>query len=68
MADDWTLTPAQFYWMKAHHVIIENAYANDDMAALTAMSETDTYAYAFGDMSWDEAYDRYEDAIEGEPT
>lgn len=74
MADDWTLTIEQQAWMEARHRKIYAAYMwlasrnewNGRM--LFAELKADGFKDVFGDMSWDEAYDRYEDAIEGEPT
>lgn len=61
MDNDWTLTPQQKAYMDEHTAEIEAAYANEDMATLNRLYGSMRYRMAFGDMSWDEAYDRYEE-------
>lgn len=60
-ADEWALTGAQLAFMVQHHEMIETAYDQDDVAALDALAESPEYKALFGDMPWDEAYDRYEE-------
>ena len=60
--DDWTLTTAQMMFMMNHHNFIMAAYAEGgDLKSLNEIIDTDEYRTAFGNMSWDEAFDRYED-------
>lgn len=58
--NDWMLNATQMLFMLQHHNPIETAYADDDMEFLRSLSKTEAYLVAFGDMPWDEAYDRYE--------
>ncbi len=58
--DDWTLNAAQMIFMLQHHNPIETAYADDDVEFLRLLSKSEAYRAAFGDMPWDEPYDRYE--------
>lgn len=66
--DEWTLTAEQFAVMVNCHNLIEDAYAaakNGDDATfhriLDEIIASPEYQAAFGEMSWDEAYDRYEE-------
>lgn len=60
MSDDWTLTEAQADFMDSRYWEIVTAYDTDDMPTLRAIAASDEYKALFGDMSWDEAYDRFE--------
>lgn len=62
--DDWTLDADQMIFMLQHHNAIEAAYEKDDTAYLKRLANSDEYKAIFGDMSFDEAYDRYETVIE----
>ena len=62
--DDWTLTADQMTFMFQHHNAIESAYASDDLEFLRQLAESDEYISVFGDMGWDEAYDRYETTLD----
>lgn len=62
--DNWTLNAGQMTWMMHHHNLIEDAYAAEDMEVLRKIAESVSYKRAFGDMSFDEAYDRYECMLE----
>jgi hypothetical protein len=64
--DDWTLSADQMIFMLQHHNSIEVAYDADDMEALRELAASDAYKAVFGTMSFDEAYDRYEDMLETE--
>ena len=57
--DDWTLTPEQTLYMLQHHNEIEVAFQDHDLDSLSAFAETSDYTAVFGDMRFDEAYDRY---------
>jgi len=59
--EPWALADEQLGFMIRHHELIENAYARDDMEALRELARSAEYRAAFGEMSWDEAYDRYEE-------
>ena len=60
--DEWKLEAEQLAFMIQNHEAIESAYQNDDMAFLTALESSKAYQAVFGDMPWDEAYDRYEES------
>ncbi len=62
--DDWTLTSDQMLFMLQHHNAIEDAYASDNMDFLRNLAGSNAYKTLFGDMPWDEAYDRYESMLE----
>jgi hypothetical protein len=61
--DDWVLSVDQMIFMMQHHNEIEDAFDNIDMQALVDISNLKEYKDVFGDMSFDEAYDRYEDSL-----
>jgi hypothetical protein len=63
-SDDWSLNANQMLFMLEHHNPIETAYASDDLDFLSELAKSNAYIAAFGDMSWDEAYDRYECMLE----
>jgi hypothetical protein len=65
MSDDWTLTPRQYVWMTTHEPYIRWAFEADDMPGLREFAQTADYLQAFGKMSFDEAYDRFECMQEG---
>jgi len=62
--NDWTLTTDQMVFMMQYNNPIEEAYANDDMDYLRQLEASDEYRALFGEMSFDEAYDRYECTLE----
>lgn len=59
--DEWALEGDQLAFMLQHHDQIEAAYASDDMSVLDELEASPEYRALFGDMPWDEAYDRYEE-------
>ena len=59
--DDWALEGDQLAFMLQHHDQIEAAYDSDDMTFLDELESSPEYKALFGDMPWDEAYDRYEE-------
>jgi hypothetical protein len=63
---EWTLSADQMIFMLQHHNGIEAAYEADDLEALRELAASDEYKAIFGDMSFDEAYDRYECTLESE--
>lgn len=64
--DDWTLNGEQMIFMLQHHNPIEAAYEDDRMDYLRELADSEAYTAIFGDMSFDEAYDRYECMLEAE--
>lgn len=60
----WGLNPEQMLFMMRHNNAIEAAYDEDDMAYFEHLVLTEEYKQAFADMSFDEAYDRYECMLE----
>lgn len=62
--NDWSLSGAQALWMLQHHNLIEDAFATDNMSALDIVVASDDFKTIFGEMSFDEAYDRYESMLE----
>jgi len=58
--DDWSLTAGQTLFMMQRHNAILSAYEREDLAFLTSLETSAEYRSAFGKMSWDEAFDRYE--------
>lgn len=58
--DDWSLTAEQMLFMLRRHNPILAAYEREDMDFLRQLAASDEYKAAFGKMSWDEAFDRYE--------
>jgi hypothetical protein len=64
--DDWTLTTDQMIFMLQHHNAIESAYRVNDLAFLRKLETSSHYKRVFGDMSWDEAYDRYEEMLDAD--
>jgi hypothetical protein len=65
-SDDWTLNPEQMFFMMEHHNLINDAYASENMEGLRQLASSHDYQAAFGKMSFDEAYDRYETMLEDE--
>jgi hypothetical protein len=59
--DSWALQGAQLAFMLQHHDEIETAYASEDMTFLDRLESSEEYRNLFGDMPWDEAYDRFEE-------
>src|SRR5690348_8665775 len=57
---NWALEGAQLELMLQHLDEIEAAYEADDLSRLDALIDSDEYRDLFGDMPWDEAYDRFE--------
>lgn len=58
--DECALTPDQLAFMVQHHDFIEAAHAADDRKGLDDLARSEAYRTYFGDMPFDEAYDRYE--------
>ena len=64
--DEWVLNADQMVFMLQHHNPIDAAYEADDMAFLRELEASGEYKAIFGEMSFDEAYDRYECMLEAE--
>jgi hypothetical protein len=62
-SDNWSLTSAQMFFMLEHHNLIEQAYADQDLTEIHKLAASKKYKQLFGLMSWDEAYDRYEEFL-----
>lgn len=62
--DDWTLSVDQMVYMIQNHNLIEDAFDRDDMEALRTLVASQEFLMVFGEMSFDEAYDRYECTLE----
>lgn len=62
--DDWTLSDTQMEWMLQHINQIDEAFAADDLEWLRHLADASDYKRKFGEMSFDEAYDRYECTLE----
>lgn len=60
---DWGLSPEQLAFMQARDSEIEEAYRKDDDGFFIQIISSDDWGRLFGEMSWDEAYDRYEFSI-----
>jgi len=64
---DWTLTEDQVRWFVRRKSEIETAYECDDkLPVLDELEQSAEYKATFGDMVWDEAYDRFECWLDGE--
>jgi hypothetical protein len=62
--DDWTLTTDQMIFVLQHNNVIETAYNENNMELLGELESSAEYKTVFGEMSWDEAFDRYEDMLD----
>ena len=50
-------------FMLQYHNPVEAAYASDNVTYLRQLEASADYQPLFGKMSWDEAYDRYEESL-----
>ncbi len=60
----YILTEEQFAFMKKHHAEIEYSIvhcSSDGHDFIATLEASEEYKVLFGDMFWDDAYDRYED-------
>ena len=64
--DDWTLSGEQTIYFLKYSNLIEAAYTKDDMGTLRTLAASDEFKASFGNMRWDEAYDRYEEMVSDE--
>jgi hypothetical protein len=58
--DDFTLNAAQMQFMINAHNAAETAYASKDWTIIDEVTASEEWRQLFGEMSWDQAYDRYE--------
>ena len=58
--DDFTLNAAQMEFMINVEVAVDEADRQDNDTFFDALVASDAWQMLFGDMSWDQAYDRYE--------
>lgn len=67
--NDWTLTPIQYDWFFRHKAVID-AWQSDEYPDagfdVDGLIYSDEFAELFGDMSFDEAYDRFECMLDDE--
>jgi hypothetical protein len=63
MMHDWTLTGEQMIYFLKYNNLIEAAYSENDMKTLRILAASDEFKAIFGNIRWDEAYDRYESMI-----
>jgi hypothetical protein len=61
---DWALTDEQFQYFKLYQQMIEDAFKEDNMEGLRAFAEGESFLAKFGDMGFDEAYDRFQDIVD----
>src|SRR5688572_14316870 len=66
--EGWAMEGAQLAFMLQHKDHIEAAYDADDMKFIEVLETSEEYRGLFGDMPWDEAYDRFEETwwVEGD--
>jgi hypothetical protein len=62
--DDWSLTTDQMIFMLEHHNAIETADDEDDDTFFEQLINSIEFRALFGDMTFDEAFDRYETMLE----
>jgi hypothetical protein len=62
--DDWTLNPEQVLFLMQNHNAIERAFEQDNLEFLRSFAAKEEFLVLFGDMGFDEAYDRYETMLE----
>ncbi len=58
--DEFTLNAAQMQFMINAHNAAEAAYATQEWGVIDEITASNEWRQLFGDMSWDQAYDRYE--------
>lgn len=67
MDNDWILTAEQFVWMLQHEKEIDIAYDAEQMQPLRDLMHSSEFKRVFGDMGFDEAYDRFEEMVMSDP-
>ena len=63
-AGEWEINSDQMLFMLQHNNDILLAFENDDMSYFKTLVSTVDYRKLFEDMSFDEAFDRYETMLE----
>lgn len=63
MVGNWELNTEQMIFMLRLNNSILDAYENEDMEKLGDIEASGEYRDLFGDMTFDEAFDRYEEMI-----
>ncbi|MEP6987376.1 MAG: hypothetical protein ABI970_17355 [Chloroflexota bacterium] len=63
-SNEWTLTSHQMLFLMQNQNAIEKAYADSNLDFLRQFAESKVFKDLFGDMGFDEAYDRYESTLE----
>jgi hypothetical protein len=66
--DEWVLNTDQMVFMLQHHNPITAAYEAGDMESLRELAASDEFKAIFGEMGFDEAYDRYECMLKNDLT
>lgn len=66
MSDDWNLTDDQMFFLMQRYNSIHLAYENGGVEYLDRLEHSTEYRMLFGNMSLDEALDRYECTMEDE--
>ena len=61
--NEWTLSPQQMLFLMQNHNVLEKAYLDSDLDFLRQFAESKAFKDLFGDMGFDEAYDRYETTL-----
>lgn len=59
--DDWTLNAAQMAFMVNAEAAAELADQDNDYDFFDGIVASEEWKHLFGDMSWDAAYDRFEE-------
>ena len=63
---NWMLKPEQILFLMQNHNAIESARAADDLELLRTFAASEEFVALFGNMGFDEAYDRYETMLESD--
>ncbi len=61
--ESWILNSEQMTFMLQHHNPVLTAYQTGDLDYLRVLAASPDYQRLFGEMSFDEAYDRYESML-----
>lgn len=64
--DEWILDTDQMIFMLQYHNAIEAAFDADDDGFFEALEQSEAFRSIFGEMTFDEAYDRYECMMEAD--
>lgn len=61
--ENFKLNNLQMAFMTSKIVLAERAYREDDESFFDEIVKTEQWKQIFGAMSWDQAYDRYEETL-----